>query len=293
MQSMTAFAAAEKRGPGVSVAAEIRTYNSRGLDLVLRLPPGWAGLEEKIRGLIAARLVRGRVELRLNFRDDTETAGAYTVDLPRAKAYLDAVSRLAQAVNRPESAVSLEFLAAQPGLIAPADPALPVEARWPLIAECLNEALGLIDAMRGREGAFIGRDLALRLDGIEAQLNQIEAAADDLPARYREKLEQRIEALTQGLTAIDPLRLAQEAALLAERSDISEEIVRARSHVEQFRAIMAGPEPAGRKLNFLLQEFNREFNTMGSKVGQAAVAHAIVEVKTELEKMREQIQNIE
>lgn len=293
MKSMTAFAAVEKSAAGITVAAEIRTYNSRGLDIALRLPPGWAPMEEKIRLLIATWLARGRVELRLNFRDDSEEGGVFTVDLPRAGAYLAAVDRLAQGVNHAERVVTLEHLAAQPGIITAADPTLQVEAHWPLAADCLGEALRMIDAMRSREGAFIGDDLAQRLGGIEKRLDQIETAAAGLPALQREKLQQRIDALTSGIAAVDPLRLAQEAALLAERSDISEEIVRVHSHLAQFRAIMEGPEPAGRKLNFLLQEFNREFNTMGSKVGQAAVAHAIVDIKSELEKMREQIQNIE
>ena len=132
-----------------------------------------------------------------------------------------------------------------------------------------------------------------RPEFIESGLRQIDAAADGLLPVYRDKLTARIEALTQGVAELDPARISQEAAIAADRSDISEEIVRVRSHIRQFRDIMHADEPAGRKLNFLLQEFNREFNTMGSKIGQAEVAHLIVDIKAEIEKLREQVQNIE
>ena len=139
----------------------------------------------------------------------------------------------------------------------------------------------------------MARDFVARLEAIEAMLQQIAAQAADLPEIYCQRLETRIEALTHGMVEIDQARIAQEAALLADRSDISEEIVRARSHIQQFRTFVAAQEPAGRKLNFLLQEFNREFNTMGSKTGNQKVSHIIVDVKSEIEKIREQVQNVE
>jgi uncharacterized protein (TIGR00255 family) len=136
-------------------------------------------------------------------------------------------------------------------------------------------------------------DLATRLDYIESALTGIEAAAADITAQYRTRLLERINHLTEGQVDLDAARIAQEAAILADRSDISEEVVRVGSHIAQFRDIMAGDGPAGRKLNFLLQEFGREFNTMGAKAGNAGISHTIVEVKSELEKIREQVQNIE
>jgi uncharacterized protein (TIGR00255 family) len=157
----------------------------------------------------------------------------------------------------------------------------------------LSEALASLDQMRLQEGNHIGEDFAQRLELIETHLDAIEKEAAGLPALYRDKLTSRIESLTQGVVELDPVRIAQEVAVMADRSDISEEIVRARSHMLQFRALAKGPEPAGRQLNFLLQEFNREFNTMGSKIGQADLAHSIVAVKAEIEKLREQVQNIE
>ena len=162
-----------------------------------------------------------------------------------------------------------------------------------MISLCLQIVLADLDRMRSTEGDFILKDFSARLAFIESGLTQIEAATQGMLSAYQQKLTARIEALTQGALELDPVRIAQEAAFLADRSDISEETVRARSHIEQFRTMLNSDEPAGRKLNFLLQELNREFNTMGAKVGQAAVAHVIVDIKAELEKLREQIQNIE
>ena len=147
--------------------------------------------------------------------------------------------------------------------------------------------------MRKKEGDFISQDFKKRLKYIEQTLNKIKRASKDLLSHYQEKLKERMAALTQGIVEIESSRIAQEAAFLADRSDISEEIVRARSHLKQFRDIMTASEPSGRKLNFLLQEFTREFNTMGVKAGNADVSHMIVGVKTELEKIREQVQNVE
>jgi uncharacterized protein (TIGR00255 family) len=158
---------------------------------------------------------------------------------------------------------------------------------------CLTSALNDLDAMRLAEGANLVRDFRERLDVIEANLEQIRSQATQLPLVYRQRLKERIDALTDGIVAIDQARLAQEAALLADRSDISEEIVRVSSHIQQFRERMDDDRPAGRPLNFLLQEFNREFNTMGAKSGKASMSHIIVAVKSELEKLREQVQNVE
>ena len=159
--------------------------------------------------------------------------------------------------------------------------------------DCLKSALDQLDAMRKAEGDNMAADFKQRLDAIERMLQEIESEAAGLPDVYRQRLKERIDALTHGMVEIDEARIAQEAALLADRSDISEEIVRAKSHIQQFRARMHDDTPAGRPLNFLLQEFNREFNTMGAKSGKADMSHVIVAVKSELEKLREQIQNVE
>jgi uncharacterized protein (TIGR00255 family) len=164
---------------------------------------------------------------------------------------------------------------------------------WDKIERCLIEATNGLDDMRKKEGQMIATDLSKRLDDIETTIKQIEKTSENLLPAYQERLKGRIEELTRGIVEIDLDRIAQEAAFLADKSDISEEIVRAKSHIHQFRMIQDSKEPAGRKMNFLLQEMGREINTIGSKTGKAEVAHMVVDVKSELEKMREQVQNIE
>ena len=158
---------------------------------------------------------------------------------------------------------------------------------------CIDVALDDLDAMRKREGDVIARDFDDRLKYIEKSLREIQKASSGLLPIYQERLKDRLSSLTNGMVEIDPGRIAQEAAFYADKSDISEEIVRTHSHLKQFRTIMAAEEHAGRKLNFLLQEFLREFNTMGAKAGNADISHIIVAVKSELEKIREQVQNVE
>ena len=289
---MTAFARAEKTEGNLTVSAEIRSYNSRYLDLTLRIPQTFQSLEDKIKTLVSERTARGRVEVKLQVQDVSETACAYEIDETKATAYYRALSELKERFGI-DSPIVIEDLSRVNGIIRPAENAMEPETCWPVIQQCVTEALDGLEAMRKTEGAYLAQDFAKRMDYIEAAMEKIAAASDGLLAHYQERLKTRISALTQGMVDIDPARIAQEAAFLADRSDISEEIVRAGSHVQQFRAIMNSDEAAGRKLNFLLQEFNREFNTMGSKTGNAEVSHLIVELKSELEKIREQVQNVE
>ena len=292
LKSMTAYANEEKIEGELSVGAEIRSYNSRFLDISLRLPSGFATLEEKVKSLIAAHLTRGRVELRIWIKDASEKACVYEVDSVKANAYVSALRMLREGLNLPGE-VTLDHLMSVPGIVQKVENSQAAESYWPLIADCLTQALTTLDQMRREEGRHIGEDFAQRLNYMEEQVDRIEKTTQGMLDHYRDKLQARIEALTKGIVEIDPMRIAQEAALMADRSDISEEIVRARSHIAQFKAGMQGQEPAGRTLNFLLQEFNREFNTMGSKVGQADLSHIVVGLKAEIEKLREQVQNIE
>jgi uncharacterized protein (TIGR00255 family) len=293
LKSMTAYAFAERSDGKLTVSTEIRSYNSRYLDLVTRLPLGYAGFEDKLKVIVANAMERGRVELRISIRDDSEDAKAYVVDLQRADAYHTAVTQLAGHLNLCGTELPITYLLNVPGIIQPAEKSIDANLHWNLTESVVSETLVALDQMRRKEGAFIEQDFLQRLEIIERNLRQIENTATDMVSHYRDRLQNRIEALTQGLVEIDLTRITQEACILADRSDISEEIVRAKSHIMQFRTIMAADEPAGRKLNFLLQEFNREFNTMGAKVGQADLAHVIVEIKAEIEKLREQVQNIE
>ena len=292
IRSMTAFAAVEKTGVDYSVALEIRAFNSRYVDIALRLPHGYSTMEERVKTRISERIDRGRIEVKVQIRDHSEAAQTFEIDRSKAKAYHDALVQLKEEFGI-DAQVSLELLAGVGGIIKPAEIETDMDGCWQVVSECLDDAMDDLVAMREREGLFIAGDLAGRLVRIEMHVDQIETASRGLLQHYQERLKERVAALTKGVVEIDPLRIAQEAAFLAEKSDISEEIVRVKSHIEQFRSIMNSEEASGKKLNFLVQEFNREFNTMSSKTEDVNVSHIIVEVKSELEKIREQIQNVE
>jgi uncharacterized protein (TIGR00255 family) len=289
---MTAFARAEETKDSRTVITEIRSYNSRYLDVMLRLPSGYGELEEKIKSWVSKRLQRGRIEISLQIKDASPQQYVFEIDAAKAKAYHDALERLKQAVHI-ESEISMELLVKLNDLIQPVETEKDLESEWKLVQACLERGVEDLIAMRKKEGDFIAADFFQRLDHIEHCIDQIESQSTGLLTYYQERLRERIASLTKGIAEIDPARVAQEAAFFANRSDISEEIIRARSHVLQFRTIVDASEPAGRKLNFLLQELNREFNTMGAKTEKATVSHIIVDVKTELEKIREQVQNVE
>lgn len=292
LKSMTAYSKSEKTQKKLTVLIEIRSYNSRHLDIALRIPHGYLALEEKIKTLISRKVSRGRIEVNLQVRDDSGEVYGFEIDTPKARAYYDSLVRLKDKFNI-NSEISMDLLVSGVGIIKPAEMDLDMEACWPVFEDCINEALDNLIAMRKREGDFLEADIAARLDGIEESVDQIQKESRDLLSHYQQRLKDRIAALTKGIVEIDPDRIAQESAFLADRSDISEEVVRAASHIKQFRIIMNSEEPAGRKLNFLMQELNREFNTMGSKTDKTNVSHIIVEVKSELEKIREQLQNVE
>jgi uncharacterized protein (TIGR00255 family) len=237
-------------------------------------------------------MTRGRVEAKIQIEDSAATAAMVAVDMIRAKAVLRALAEMKAALGL-EGPISVELLLGAGGILKATQPEADLEAAWPVLERCLDQALNSLDVMRTREGQHLAADLGARLDTVAAALQEIAHRSAGISAMYQERLKERLSALTQGVVEIDPARISQEAAFLAERSDISEEMVRAESHLLQFREVMNSGEPAGRKLNFLLQELNREFTTMGSKVGNATASQVIVDVKTELEKIREQVQNIE
>lgn len=292
IKSMTGFAKAENSLGKFTVAIEIRSYNSRYLDIVLRIPTGHFVFEDKIKGLLAERIMRGRIEIAVHIKENSEEALAFEINEPAAAAYHAALSDLKK-MFKLKSNISLDNLLGAGGIIKPAETEKETEECWRVLKNCLQEAVDDLDNMRTREGNFIARDFRTRLDLIETCIHQIEQEADNLLPYCQERLKDRISALTEGMVEIDLGRIAQEAAILADRSDISEEIIRSKSHIEQFRKIMNSEDAAGRKLNFLLQELHREFNTMGAKAAKASVSHMIVDLKSEIEKIREQMQNVE
>jgi len=292
IKSMTGFATAEKTVQDITISADIRAYNSKHLDVMLRVPSGYMHLEEKIKTRIAERIDRGRMEVKIQIKDLSEGATAFEVDHVRVRAIQSALTELKNEFGL-QSDISMELLMSIGGIIKQTENVAEAEIIWPVIEECLTEVLNNLDAMQKKEGDFMAADLLKRLDYLDDCIGEIENDSDGLLTHYQQRLKERVGALTREIVEIDPGRLAQEAAFLADRSDISEEIVRVKSHIRQFRHIMNSEKPGGRKLNFLLQELHREFNTMGSKIGQADTSHRIVDVKSELEKIREQIQNVE
>jgi uncharacterized protein (TIGR00255 family) len=292
IKSMTAFANGEKTADELVVTVDIRSYNSRHIDIFLRIPQAYQSLEEKIKGLISDRVARGRVEVRIQIDDRADETAGLEIDHARARALVTAYNELKSEFNL-ENDISLDLLVSAGGIFKPAEKLPNEDALWTAVKDCLSLTLDDLEAMRRKEGDFIAGDIGRRLDFINDCLKQIKKGSKDLLIQYQERLKERLSILTQNTVELDPARVAQEAAFLADRSDISEEIVRAASHLNQFNLIMNAVKPAGRKLNFLLQELNREFNTMGSKIGNAEMAHLIIDVKSELEKIREQIQNVE
>jgi uncharacterized protein (TIGR00255 family) len=292
IKSMTAYARAELSADDISVTIEIRGYNSRYLDVAVKIPQAYTVVEDKLKRALSEKISRGRLELKVAIDDPSETPETFTVNEALACAYFDALTKLKNALN-PETDIPFELVAKKTGVIESTEHEINADKIWSAVSSCLDKALLDFDAMKLAEGRAINADIISRLGFIEDCISRIEVLASDMPGYYQEKLRERINALTNGLVEIDPARIAQESALLADRSDISEEIVRARSHIAQFHQLMEAPSPSGRPLNFLLQEFNREFNTMGSKAGKALISHLVVSAKTELEKLREQIQNVE
>ena len=292
IKSMTAFSRAEKIKDSFSTIIEIRSYNSRHLDIAMRVSRGYLLLEDRIKGMIAEKVNRGRIEINVQIKGDFDETLAFDVDMAKAKAYHEALMQLKD-LCKIKTEVSLDLLAATSGIIIHKEAERDIDACWFVVKQCLAEAIDDLNKMRSKEGNFIAADITKRLDYIGNSLIQIKDKSHDLLAYYQQRLKERIASLTKGIVEIESGRIAQEAAFLADRSDISEEIVRAASHLKQFRDIANSEESSGRKLNFLLQELNREFNTMGSKTEKANISHMVVDVKSELEKIREQVQNVE
>jgi uncharacterized protein (TIGR00255 family) len=292
MKSMTAYARAEKTADEINVSTEIRSYNSRYLDISLRIMHGYNVLEEKIKASIIEKIARGRIEVSLQINDGSDEAYDFEINIPKARAYYDRLVQLKDQLDL-HSEITVDLLVREGGVIRSVEIDRDMDAVWPVVRDCVDEALNNLVEMRKKEGEFIALDITGRINRIEKSVHLIEKESSDLLYHYQQRLKERIVALTRDMVEIDPERITQEAAFLAGKSDISEEIVRVASHIKQFRTIMKSEEPAGRKLNFLLQELHREFNTMGSKTEKAHVSHTIVEVKSELEKIREQLQNVE
>lgn len=292
IRSMTAFGRAERVIQGCSYTVEMRCVNRRYCEVLVHMPAELLPLEDRIKKQVGEKIVRGRVEVTIKRQADLTEAPEVKVNLALAKTYHQALSDLSQALGTGEP-VRLETVLAMDKIVVPTDRALNLEETQEALSACIEEALTSIDAMRVREGQNIYDDFQLRLGGVEDAVSRLKEMAPSVFQEYQKRLAERIARLTEGKVEVDPNRLAQEAAFLADKSDITEEIVRAESHLKQFRSMIDSGGAVGRALDFLLQELNREINTIGSKGGDAGLSQRVVGIKSELEKIREQVQNIE
>jgi uncharacterized protein (TIGR00255 family) len=290
---MTGYGRGAAERAGYSAVAEIRSVNHRYTDFKLRGSPLDPGLEEQVAGSVRARIERGALIVSVNVRSHRGGAGV-RIDLGAARRVYQALTELAAELRLPGT-VDLALVCAQPGVVLPADDPGDTDALAACVLAAVDQAIDALIAMREAEGAALARDLSTRLDRLAHIVDELERLASGAPAEAHSRLHSRLERLlAQVKLDVDRDRLAQEVAILADRHDVSEELVRLRSHVVQTRSAMAGdPRAVGRQLGFLVQELGRELNTVGAKSQSADVARLVVEAKAELEKMREQVQNVE
>lgn len=291
IKSMTGYGRGEWQGDGKRVEVEVRSFNHRFCDILVRLPRRLTPLEAQARKLVGQRFSRGRIEVSVQINDSAEVEQKLELDLALAKDYYRALKALQEDLGIPGE-IRLEMLSAFKEIFARKEVETDLEKEWAFLQGVLEEALNGVEGMRRDEGLALREDFLNRLQTIERMLQDVGSWAPLALRTCRDRLTARVKELSGGLE-VNGDRLAQEVAYLAERSDITEELVRIRSHLNQFREMLDRPEPVGRKLEFLLQEINREANTIGSKASDAGIAQAVVEIKSELEKMREQVQNVE
>ena len=291
LRSMTGFGASDLATAAGRYTVEARSLNHRFLEIIVRLPRELAPLEDRIRALVQGRVLRGRVEVAIMRENYGKRLRTVRIDLDLAKAFASALNELKQALELPGSP-DLAMLSALPDLIRIEDQKEDLEAAWTAIAEGLEVALSRLVAMREREGARLASDLGQRVRRLAERADEIERRAPLVVQEHAARLTRRIEELI-GMPPVDEGRLAAEVAIFADRSDIAEETTRLRSHLAQMQQMLIGDGPAGRTLEFLVQELGSEANTIGSKANDVEISRAVIAVKGELESLREQIQNLE
>jgi uncharacterized protein (TIGR00255 family) len=296
LKSMTGYAHAQVQENGWSLRVSVRSVNHRFLDLHLRVPEGFEPLEPRIRQIVREHIRRGHLDVTLHY--DLAGPAAVGVNREVAAAYLQAVNALRKDFDI-QAEPDLASILRLPGVIGP--PAASIEEELArlesAVTRCLTEALEKLDRMREQEARHLRGEMSARLLNIAALAGKVEALAERARPAFARRLETRLKELL-GEAQLDPARLVQEAAIAAERSDVAEELSRLRSHVQQFEALLSGASDVGKKLDFLLQEMQRETNTLLSKTpsneaeGLEITRHGL-EIKSEIEKLREQVQNIE
>lgn len=289
--SMTGYGSAKGSADALEISVELKSVNNRYLDVSVRLPRNFIFAEEAIKALVQKHISRGKVDVYVNVDTSSTDDVVITVNEALAKEYADALRRISQLCGVPDD-VSATTVGKMPDVLSVEKKEADKERISAGITSVLEQALTEFDAMRAREGEKLGADILSRVDAIEAMTAFVEKRSPETVAEYRSRLEQRMREVLETV-AVDDARLLTEAAIFADKIAVDEETVRLRSHFAQMRGMLAGGSPVGRKLDFLIQEFNRETNTIGSKCNDREIAKTVVDMKAEIEKIREQIQNIE
>ena len=291
IKSMTGYGSAKGQTGGLEITVELKSVNNRYLDTSVRLPRSFLFAEDAVKSAVQAHISRGKVDVFVSI--DTSLADDMTVKVnePLLKGYIEAIRHISEEYSLANDLTALS-VSRFPDVLSVEKKDLDAEAISAALCEVTERALCDFDAMRLREGEKLRDDVLNRLETIDALVSTVERESPKTVAEYRSRLEQKM-AEVLGTAGIDESRILAEAALFADHIAVDEETVRLRSHMAQLRTMINGKSPTGRKIDFLIQEFNREANTIGSKCQNSDIAHVVVDLKSEIEKIREQIQNIE
>lgn len=290
-RSMTGFGRGESIAEGQSWTVEIKTVNHRFLDQRITLPRTYSGLEDRIKKAISERLDRGRVEVNIGLQGERGTGITLRVNKKLARQYYHCLQQMNEDLEL-DAPIGLADMLTLRDVISQQEEGVDLDAEWIALAGAVTVALDECDRMREREGQTLKEDLSKRLQRFADLVRTIEEKIPLVVELRQQELKERLVKFL-GEVDMDPGRLAQEAAYMADKADVTEEVVRLHSHIKQFSRFLESEEPVGRRLDFLLQEFLREVNTLASKISSGSIAHLGVEMKNEIEKLREQVQNIE
>ena len=291
-KSMTGFGIGEFKDQYYNLSVECKTINHKYLDINLRIPRKLSFLEDKLRFLIKDHLGRGRVDIFVKFETVTSVGSQLVYDAELAKQYYHILKNIKSDFGL-EEPISPVDIAKFPDVVKITEAEDDEEILWNMLSDAANKALESLCSMRIIEGKKLEKDILARADLLERSVCDLEKYTDTIEKEYKDKLYARISELLDDPKVVDEYRLAQEVAIYADKSNITEEIVRFKSHINQLRDTVTADESVGRKMDFLIQEMNREVNTMGSKSSDVAIANLVINMKAELEKIREQVQNIE
>ena len=291
IRSMTGYGSAKGSCQGLAISVELKSVNNRYLDCSVRLPRGFLFAEEAVKTRVQQHISRGKVDVYVNIDTDSSDAVVVKVNRALADGYVEAVRQLAEAYQL-DGTLSALSLSRMPDVLSVEKRDADAEAVSAAIAEITEQALSEYDAMRDREGRKLRDDIAGRLVTIEDYIAQVERRSPETVTEYRQRLYRKMTEVLEN-TALDEQRILLEAGIFADKIAVDEETVRLRSHIAQMRGMLETGSPIGRKMDFLVQEFNRESNTIGSKCSDSAITKIVIELKSEIEKIREQIQNIE